>query len=141
MCRAGEGGQAFQPRYVSHLHQHQRSQAHDHTRILPPSQESIKKRFLISRHAPSPRDCGDIEVDGQSQRYENERPENERFLSELAARFDVEGIGWFQYGIRETLPYAGVARLGEARAECVHNPRSRWVLDTGSSQRYLSAHT
>ena len=132
MCRAGESRQAFQPRYVSRLHQHQRSRAHHHTRILSSPQDSIKKRFLTPRHAPLPRNRGDIEVDSQPQRYENERPENERFLPELAARFDVEGIGWFQYGIRETLPHAGVARLGEARAECLHDPRSRWVLDTGS---------
>src|ERR1700691_5175770 len=97
MCRAGESGQAFQPRYVSNFHQRQRSRAHHNTHILSPSQEWIKKRFLASRHAPLPRNWGDIEVDRQSQRYENERPENERFLSELADRFDVEGISWFQY--------------------------------------------
>lgn len=39
--RAWERGQAFQPRYVSRLHQHQRSRAYKETCILSSAQNSI----------------------------------------------------------------------------------------------------
>src|ERR1039458_7611422 len=58
-----------------------------------------------------------------------------------AAGVDVEGVGWFQYGIREALPQAGVAPLCEARAECLHDPRCRSALDTGTFQRNLRPHS
>ena len=133
MRRAGEGGQAFQPRNVARLHQNQRSRTHQQACILSSSQHSIQKRFLTSRHGCSPRNRVEIEIEGQPQRRENERPEDDRFLPELTARFGVEGVGWFQDDIRETLPNAGVVRLSEAPAESLHDPRLR----SGSGYRRL----
>ena len=52
---------------------------------------------------PLPRNRVEIEVESQPERRESERPENDGFLPELAAGLDVEAVGWFQYGIRETL--------------------------------------
>src|ERR1039458_1904157 len=88
-------------------------------------------RATAAWRAPSPRNCVEIEVNGQPQRGENQRAENARLLPQWTARFDIEGIGWLQYGIREPLQHARIARLGEARAERLRDPRCRRALDTG----------
>src|ERR1039458_3657160 len=91
--------------------------------------------------APSPRNCVEIEVDGQPQRGENQRAENARLLPQWTARFDIEGISWLQNGIREPLQHAGIARPCEARAERLRDPRCRRALDTGCVRRNRRAHS
>src|ERR1022692_2926747 len=98
-------------------------------------------RATAAWRAPSPRNCVEIEVNGQPQRGEDQRAENARLLAQWTARSDIEGISWLQYGIREPLQHAGIARLCEARAERLHDPRCRRALDTGGFRRDRRAHS
>src|SRR5437016_6256583 len=79
----------------------------------------------------SPCNCFEIEIESQPQCGENKGPEDDRLMPELTARFDIEGVGWFQEDVRQTLPNAGVVRFSEPPTEQLHDPRCRVGLDSG----------